>query len=56
MNYQYMLDENSENREDVILMILDSGLMGIVPNNSDNADWQAYQAWLALGNEPLPAE
>jgi hypothetical protein len=25
-----------------------------VPNDPDNIDWQAYQAWLAKGNEPTP--
>jgi hypothetical protein len=27
-----------------------------IPNNPDNLDWQAYQAWLAAGNAPLPAD
>lgn len=28
-----------------------------VPDDPDNMDWQAYQAWVALGNQaaPLPA-
>ena len=27
-----------------------------IPKSEDNTDYQAYLAWLALGNEPLPAE
>ena len=29
--------------------------MAYIPDCKDNTDWQEYQAWLAKGNEPLPA-
>lgn len=27
-----------------------------IPNHPSNRDWAEYQAWLAEGNAPLPAE
>ena len=27
-----------------------------IPSDPDNTDYQAYLAWLAEGNQPLPAE
>ena len=27
-----------------------------IPMNPENADYQAYLAWVAEGNEPLPAD
>jgi hypothetical protein len=27
-----------------------------IPVNADNTDYQEYLKWVALGNEPLPAE
>jgi hypothetical protein len=26
----------------------------VIPDDSDNTDWQAFQAWLAAGNTPAP--
>ena len=37
------------------LCVVKDGIMAI-PFNPDNADYQAYLAWLAEGNTPLPAE
>lgn len=28
----------------------------MIPFNDENVDYQAYLAWLAEGNQPLPAE
>lgn len=32
------------------------GISSTVPDDPANRDWQEYQAWLALGNEPEAAE
>lgn len=37
---------------DLVFRIADSAY---IPNDVMNKDWVAYQAWLALGNTPLPA-
>lgn len=54
--YKLLLDQNAQVREDLVLLLVDGGLNKYIPNDPDNADWQAYQAWLALGNTPEPAE
>jgi len=30
--------------------------LAVIPFDPDNIDYQAYLAWLAEGNEPLPAD
>lgn len=50
--YKLMRDSEGNVREDVIIK---DGIHW-VPNDPANRDWQEYQAWLALGNEPEPAD
>ena len=38
------------------VMKIDTDSITSFPMNPDNTDYQAYLAWLELGNEPLPAE
>jgi len=46
MNYQIT-------SEDCILRLADNAF---IPPDPANTDYQAYLAWLAEGNEPLPAD
>jgi hypothetical protein len=45
----YKLIENPN----TVKRILDNA---IIPFDPDNTDYQAYLAWLAKGNTPLPAD
>ncbi len=54
--YRLLLDQNAQVREDLVLLLVDGGLNKYIPNDTNNSDWQEYQAWLALGNEPEAAE
>lgn len=39
---------------DSVIIRLDGDQMTSFTENPDNADWQAYQEWLAEGNTPQP--
>lgn len=45
------------NKQDSVWKLNDAGetVLGI-PFDPDNTDYQQYLAWLAEGNEPLPAD
>lgn len=51
-NYQQVVDVYTQQvNPNVILRLPD---MANIPNDPANTDWQAYQEWLAAGNQPLP--
>jgi hypothetical protein len=54
MNYKQILSLNGTTVADNIIQRLPDE--AFIPFDPDNTDYQAYLAWLAEGNQPLPAE
>lgn len=50
-NYQQYIDATLGQISQNIKRLPDNAF---IPNDPDNSDWQAYQAWLDAGNIPQP--
>jgi hypothetical protein len=44
------------NGQDSAVCLEANGVRVVIPFDPANTDYQQYLAWLALGNQPLPAE
>jgi hypothetical protein len=53
-NYQYRLTKDKQAIDYSVIIGLPT--FATIPNDTRNRDWQAYQAWLAEGNIPLPGD
>ena len=53
MMYKLMIDAMTQQESTFILRTTDNAN---IPKVEANRDYQEYLAWLAEGNEPLPAE
>ena len=52
----YKLINNNYTGEVSAVAKLGEGWILSIPFNPDNTDYQEYLAWVAEGNEPLPAD
>ena len=52
----YKLVKNEINGVINSVRVADGDVIKSIPFDPDNTDYQAYLAWVAEGNEPLPAE
>jgi hypothetical protein len=53
MNYQLVNDDAGDL---IAIKRIDAEGDHFIPLDDGNRDYQAYQAWVDAGNEPLPAE
>jgi hypothetical protein len=53
MNMYKLLKDPFTNKNDVIVRLNDNAS---IPFDPANTDYQVFLAWLAEGNEPLPAD
>lgn len=53
-NYQQLFNYLTNEIDNTCILRLPD--KSTIPNDLENTDWQAYQAWLAEGNIPLPPE
>jgi hypothetical protein len=56
MQFKLMKDKDGNPTDSVIQMTDEDGVVWGVPNDPENRHWKKYQEWLALGNEPDPAD
>ena len=54
MNYQLVYDQRSQAINPAVVLRTTDGSW--IPCSPENIDYQEYLAWLAEGNEPLPAD
>ena len=52
----YKLTKNSLGFVSAVSLLIDNIATLSIPFDPDNTDYQAYLAWVALGNTPQPAD